>query len=70
MHFNTRKDARESAGVLRDLKLAVGDHTVRQLEPDEAGTAYKCMFMLPSTAPCVARHSGSGFPPLCVQLHT
>lgn len=41
MHFNTRKDAREAATMLRDIKFSVGEHTVRQLEPDEAGTAYK-----------------------------
>ncbi|XP_074649438.1 uncharacterized protein LOC141904704 isoform X2 [Tubulanus polymorphus] len=41
MHFNSRSDAREAATVLRDIKLSVAEHTVRQLDPNEAGTAYK-----------------------------
>jgi len=41
MHFNSRKEAQEAADALRNLNLSVGEHTVRQLEPDEAGTAYK-----------------------------
>lgn len=43
MHFATRKDAHDAADALRELTLTAGEHTVRQLEPDEAGTAYKCM---------------------------